>query len=175
MKCVYLLGIVLFLFSTVCSAQNKQVGFSGGFCFFHDSTVTAPSGEARAGFGPRFSAGGGGGERFEDRFGGEFRYTFQDGDSELRSGTLEANLDAPSHSLLGDFLIYGRSRGPKLQPYGAVGFGVKIYQATEPPTAGRPLMNFATLINSTDSPPPPPIRGGTPFDNTVPVGVSLCF
>ena len=109
MKCVYLLAIVLFFFSTVCSAQNKQVGFSGGFGFYLDATVTAPSGEARAGFGPRFAAGGVVGERFEDRFGGEFRYTFQDGDSELRSGTLEANLDAHSHSLLGDLLIYGRS------------------------------------------------------------------
>jgi hypothetical protein len=33
MKCVYLLVIVLFFFSAVCSAQNKQVGFSGGFGF----------------------------------------------------------------------------------------------------------------------------------------------
>jgi hypothetical protein len=164
MKCVYLLLIVLFFFSAVCSAQNRQVGFSGGFGFYHDGTIAAPSGEARAGFGPRFAAGGVVGERFEDRFGGEFRYTFQDGDSELRSGTLEANLDAHSHSLLGDLLIYGRSRGPKLQPYGAVGFGVKIYQATEPPTPGRPLMNFATLINSTDARPLPSIGGGTLYE-----------
>src|SRR5262252_7233745 len=131
MKCVYLLGIVLFFFSTVCCAQNKQVGFAGGFGFYHDATVTAPSGEAHAGFGPRFAAGVVVGERFGDHLGGEFRYTFQDGDSELRTGALEANLDAHAHSFLVDLLIYSRSRGPKLQPYAAVGFGLKIYDATE--------------------------------------------
>jgi outer membrane protein with beta-barrel domain len=163
MKCVYGLVILLFSFSTVCSAQNRQLSIAGGFGFYHDVTVTAPSGEARAGFGPRFALGVAAGERFRDHFGGEFRYTFQDGDSELRSGSLEANLDAHSHSLLGDLLIYGRSRGPKLQPYGAVGVGVKIYQATEGPTPGRPLMNFATLINGTSARPLVSLGGGTQY------------
>ena len=164
MKCIYGLAILLCFFSTVCSAQTKQVGFAGGFGFYHDATVTAPSGEARAGFGPRFATSVVVGERFEDRLGGEFRYTFQDGDSELRSGTLEANLDAHAHAFLGDLLIYGRSRGPKLQPYGAVGFGVKIYQATEPPTSGRPLMNFATLSNTTDARPLLSVGGGMLYE-----------
>jgi Outer membrane protein beta-barrel domain len=163
MKSIYGLAMFLFLFSTVCRAQSKQVGVAGGFGFYHDVTVTAPSGEARAGFGPRFAAGVVAGERFQDHLGAEFRYTFQDGDSELRSGTLEANLDAHAHSFLGDLLIYGRSHGPRLQPYGAVGFGVKIYQATESPTPGRPLANFATLASGTAARPLLSLGGGIQY------------
>jgi hypothetical protein len=164
MKRVFGFAFLLFFAGpSLCNAQDKQVGVAGGFGFYHDATIDAPAGEARAGFGPRFAAGVVAGKRFEDHFGGEFRYTFQDGDSELRSGALEANLDAHSHSFLGDLLIYVRSREPKLQPYGAVGFGVKIYQATEVPTLSRPLANFATLNNSTAARPLLTLGGGIEY------------
>ena len=155
--------LLLFVLRAVSTAQSKEVGVAAGFGFYHDAAITAPAGEAQAGFGPRFAASVVAGHRFQSHFAGEFRYTFQDGDSELRSGTLEANLDAHAQSLLADLLIYGRSRRPKLQPYGAVGFGVKIYQATEAPTPGRPLMNFATLTNDTQARPLFTLGGGLEY------------
>jgi hypothetical protein len=155
--------LLLFLMCAVCSAQSKEVGVAAGFGFYHDATIATPAGEAQAGFGPRFAVSVMVAHRFQTHFAGEFRYIFQDGDSELRSGALEANLDAHAQSLLGDLLIFARSRRPKLQPYGAAGFGVKIYQATEVPRAGRPLMNFAMLTNDTQARPLLTLGGGIEY------------
>lgn len=164
MSCTLRFAILLLLLrSVVSSAQSREVGVAGGFGFYHDANITGPAGQADAGFGPRFAAGIVVGHRFQTHFAGEFRYTFQDGDSELRSGSLEANLDAHAQSFLGDFLIFARPRRNRLQPYAAAGFGVKVYQATEPPRTGRPLMNFATLTNSSQSRPLLTVGGGVEY------------
>src|SRR5436190_4673541 len=152
----YRRGLVLALclsWSGICAAQQNQFGVAGGFGFYHDATITNPQGAARAGFCPRFAVSAVLGHRFPNHLGAELRYTFQDGDSELRSGSVEANLDAHAHSIAGELLWFPRGIQNRWQPFVAAGFGMKTYQATEAPAGPRPLANFATLANCTETRP----------------------
>jgi hypothetical protein len=144
-------------------AQNTHLGIATGFGFYHDATLAGSQGTAHAGFGPRFVASVVVGHRFSNHVGVDARYTFQDGDSELRSGGVEANLDAHAHSFLGDLLMYPRVDS-RLQPFAAIGFGAKIYQATELLAGPRPLANFAILVNGSQAEPLIAFGGGVKFD-----------
>jgi hypothetical protein len=93
----------------------------------------------------------------------ETRYTFRDGDSELRSGAVEANLDAHAHSALGELLWYPSSINGRWRPFLAGGGGFKVYQATEPPTDARPLSNFATLTTGSQATPLVTFGGGMQY------------
>src|SRR5229473_1783821 len=94
-----------------CFAQSWEIGAAGGFGWYNDATITNAAGSsASAGFGPRFDVGGLVGEDVAEHFGGELRYTYRDGDSELRFNGREANLDAASHALHLDFLVYATGR-----------------------------------------------------------------
>src|SRR3989449_11615560 len=134
-------------------AQENQFGVAGGFGFYRDATVTNSGGTARAGFGPRFAASTVIGRKFRNHLGADLRYTFQDGDSELRSGGVEANLDAHAHAILGELLLHTRGPAARWRPFAAAGFGIKNYRATEAPAGPRPLANFATLANGSQSRP----------------------
>src|SRR6266850_2772949 len=136
MRFVFTLAFLLAAMS-VGLAQENQFGVAGGFGFYRDATLTNSSGTARAGFGPRFAASAVISRKFRNHLGADLRYTFQDGDSELRSGSVEANLDAHAHSIAGELLWFPRSIQNRWQPFVAAGFGMKIYQATEAPAGPR--------------------------------------
>src|ERR1700676_2855698 len=115
-----------------CFAQSWSVGAAGGFGFYHDATISNAAGSASAGFGPRFAAGGVVGEDVSEHFGGELRYTYRDGDSELRYNGREANLDAAAHALHFDFLTYATGRHARLRPFLAGGGGIKSHPRNGP-------------------------------------------
>ncbi len=163
MRFVILAGFCICVSLTVCAAQENEIGGAGGFGFYHDATITNTAGTARAGFGPRFAIGVVLGHSLPHHFGIEARYTFQDGDSELRSGSVEANLDAHAQSALGEFLWYPSKTKAKWRPFGAAGGGIKVYQATEPPAGPRPLANFATLVDGSPARPLITIGGGIEY------------
>jgi len=152
MRFVFTLAFLLAAMS-VGLAQENQFGVAGGFGFYRDATLTNSSGTARAGFGPRFAASAVISRKFRNQLGADLRYTFQDGDSELRSGSVEANLDAHAHAIEGDLLLYLRGPEHRLQPYVSGGFGIKVYQSTEVPANSRPLTNFATLVHGSQTVP----------------------
>lgn len=127
--------------------QSWSVGAAGGFGFYHDATITNAAGSAAAGFGPRFAAGAVVGEDVAEHFGGELRYTFRDGDSELRFNGREANLDAAAHVLHFDFLAYATGRHARLRPFVAGGAGIKRYTGTGQVDPSQPLRSFAVLAH----------------------------
>ena len=131
-----------------CFAQPWSVGVAGGFGTYHDATIDNAGGAASAGFGPRFAAGAVLGENVSEHFGGELRYTFRDGDSELRSNGREANLDAAAHALHFDFLAYATGRHARLRPFLAGGAGIKRYTATGTVDPVQPLRSFAVLAHA---------------------------
>jgi len=129
-----------------CSiAQDTEIGGAAGFGAYHDATITNPEGSARAGFGPRFALSGVVGHNLGEHLGVEARYTYQDGDLELRSQGLEANLDGDAQAVLGEVLLYANRKESRLRLFGAAGFGVKIYQGSQLITGPRPLSDFASL------------------------------
>jgi hypothetical protein len=131
-----------------CYGQSWSVGAAGGFGFYHDATINNAQGSASAGFGPRFAAGAVLGEDVSEHFGGELRYTYRDGDSELRFNGREANLDAAAHALHFDFLAYATRRHARLRPFLAGGAGIKRYMATGRVDPNQPLSNFAQLAHN---------------------------
>ncbi len=144
----YLVLAAIAMSGSSCFAQSWSIGAAGGFGFYRDATITNPAGSASAGFGPRFAAGGVLGEDVSEHFGGELRYTFRDGDSELRFNGREANLDAEAHALHFDFLAYATRRHARLRPFLAGGAGIKRYTATGPVDPSQPLASFATLAHA---------------------------
>ncbi len=131
-----------------CYAQGWSIGGAGGFGFYKDATITNAIGSAKAGFGPRVALGGVLGQDMAEYFGGELRYTFRDGDTELKSGGREANMDAAAHALHYDFLVYATNRRARLRPFGAVGGGIKYYDATGREDPLQPLSDFAFLTHA---------------------------
>ena len=146
----YLVLVALSAGGSCCFAQSWSIGAAGGFGFYHDATISNASGSASAGFGPRFAAGAVVGEDVAEYFGGELRYTFRDGDSELRFGGRQANLDAAAHALHFDFLAYATRRHARLRPFLAGGAGIKRYMATGQVDPVRPLRSFALLAHANE-------------------------
>lgn len=140
----------LLLAASSCFGQSWSLGGAAGFGFYHDATITNGSGSAQAGFGPRIAASAVLGQNIGDHFGGELRYTFRDGDSELKSGGQEVNMDAEAHAVHYDFLFYATPRRSKLRPYAAVGAGIKRYMATGTEYLSQPLSNFAFLTHANE-------------------------
>src|SRR6202790_3730400 len=123
-------------------AQSWSIGAAGGFGFYHDATITNAAGSADAGFGRRFAVGGVLGEDVSEHFGGELRYTYRDGDSELRFNGRQANLDAAAHALHFDFLAYATARHARLRPFLAGGAGIKRYTGNGRVDPSQPLTIF---------------------------------
>ncbi|MBZ5620623.1 MAG: porin family protein [Acidobacteriia bacterium] len=137
-------GSLSLVFMLPAISQDNQIGLGIGFGFYRDATINNAGATAQAGFGPRFAFSAAAGHNWGEHLGGEARYTYQDGDLELKSAGREANLDGEGHSFLGELLFYGAGRKSRIRPFAAAGFGAKIYRGTG--TAGpQPLQNFATL------------------------------
>ena len=83
----------------------------------------------------------------------EGRYTFQDGDVALRSQGLEANLDGDAQSAMAELVFSPQPQSSRFRFFGAVGLGVKVYQATQLSNGPQPLTDFATLHQANQAEP----------------------
>lgn len=130
--------------------QNWEAGAAIGFGFYHDTSLSSAAEAGRAGFGPRFALGAVVGRRLGRHFSVEGRYTFQDGDPEIVSGSTRASLDGDASSLLGEAVYSPRRREARVQPFVAAGAGIKWYRGTGTPAAVEPLAELATLHRATE-------------------------
>ena len=151
------------VFTTAAFAQDREIGAGIGFGFYRDVSIANANGAAQAGFGPRFALSAAGGFNWADHFGAEARYTFQDGDLALQSGSRQANLDGEAHSLLGEMLFYATARRKRFRPFAAAGFGVKLYRGTEVASGVHPLTEFATLQTANQARPLFTFGGGLKY------------
>jgi hypothetical protein len=143
------LGLVL-VFSYACLAQNHwEIGAAGGGGVYHNASVSAGAGSADIGFATQWAGGVVIGENLYQRLGGEFRYTFRDGDLRLKTGGQQAAMEGRAHALHYDLLLHATHREAKVRPFGAIGGGIKVYQGTGKEAAFQPLSGFA-LLTKTD-------------------------
>ncbi len=141
-----LLGFtLLFAAGTCCFAQDWSVGLAGGYSFYNNATIDSAAGNAEAGFTSRFAAGAALGENVSEHIGGELRYTFLDGFSQLSSQGTRVNMSAYSNDVHYDFLFYATPRRARVRPYAAVGGGIKRYDGVGRQLTYEPLSNFAVL------------------------------
>src|SRR5215471_19152280 len=97
------------------------MGGGMGYGIYHNASIISANGTAEAGIRNRFAATGYVTEDLFDRFSGEIRYVYHDGDSFLQSGSTRGIVQAQSHTLTYDALIQFRPRGERIRPFAGGG------------------------------------------------------
>ena len=142
------LGFTL-IFAFAGRAQQWEVGGAGGLGKYHNASVTSPAGTAGIGFATQAGGGLVIGENLYRWIGGEFRYTYRDGDLTVKSGGQEGSLEGRAHAIHYDMLFHGARKGSRFRPFAAAGAGIKVYQGVGRESAFQPLSRFA-LLTKTD-------------------------
>jgi hypothetical protein len=134
------------MLSSVCSAQQWEVGALGAYGWHRNATIVSPDGRAEAGFEPRFAIGGSFTQNMYRYVSGEIRYMFLVGDPVLKFQGIEASTNGFTNIVHYDLLFHPRPSESRLRPYVAAGGGVKVYSATDRLLFfNQPLLNFAVL------------------------------
>jgi hypothetical protein len=144
------LPLVFLLATFTCSAQNWEIGAGAGYGFYHNGSIISPNGTADAGIRNRFTATGYVTEDLFDRFSGEIRYVYHDGDTFLRSGSVLGIVQAQSHTITYDALIQFKPRDHRVRPYVGGGLGGKYYNTTGPVPVPQPLPRIALLTRQSE-------------------------
>jgi len=160
------------LISTFCCADDWELGGAGGFGFYHYANISAPAGSAGVALGSRLTLAGVAGKDFPHHLGGEFRFTYQDGDAELISGRQRTTRDGYSEGAHVDLLVYPSQRASHLKPFLSLGTGFKYYKATAP-AAGLPLPNFSALNVASQAEPLITLGGGIKYAFRPPLAVTF--
>jgi len=141
---------LIVLTAGACSAQF-EVGVAGGYGFYRNASIYAPAGKANAGIRDRFALSVVLTEERFRRFGGEFRYTYQDGDPFLEAGGVRTDLQGQSHAFHYDLLVHFLPPTSRIRPYVVGGFGAKLYVISGPPNPAAALTNIATIPTRNDA------------------------
>ena len=137
--------VVLLGAAGTCAAQNWEMGGGAGYGAYHNGSIISTGGTADAGIRNRFAVTGFVTEDLFDRFSGEIRYVYQDGDTFLKSGSVQGIVQAQSHTLTYDALIHFTQRGARIRPFVGGGLGAKYYNTTGPAPSPQPLPRIAGL------------------------------
>jgi len=139
-----ILGIS-FLFlaaSGAALAQQWEFGGVGGLGFLSNVSVSSPAGSATAGFQPGGVVGAFFGQSLYSHLTGEVRYEFMQNNLELSSGGQTAHFSGYAHAIHYDLLWHTNREESKVQFFGALGGGMKIFQGTGTESAYQPLSQF---------------------------------
>jgi len=163
MRILSRLAIVLLPLPFLLSGQSWEVGGSAGYGAFRDVTATAVSSSGSTGFGPGVTFGGVFGNQINRWVGGEARYTFQEDDLRVSSGSTKATMTGQSHAIHYDVLVHAASKESKIRPFLAAGAGVKFYRGTGAEAAYQPLSNLVVLTHTKEAQPLISVGGGVKF------------
>jgi hypothetical protein len=121
-----------------------ELGAVGGAGLFNGVSASSTAGSATAGFAPGLVAGVFAGERFyrSNNFSGELRYEFMQSDLRLSAAGQSAQFSGVSHAIHYDFLYRANRKESRLQFFGALGGGVKVFSGTGAEAAYQPLSQF---------------------------------
>ncbi len=147
MKLAHMLVVCLAV-SAPAFAQKWEIGGSGGGGFHTSKDLTLSSETAKAKIAPGMAASAWLTNNTNARWGGEIRYTYQNGDLQLKQGSTSANFSGESHSMNYDFQWHATDVDSASRPYIAFGGGVKVYRGTGAETISQPLSRFALLTQT---------------------------
>jgi hypothetical protein len=144
--------------------ERWELGIGAGYGFYKNVTAANATGEASVGFKPgaAFSV-------FADNdvnrwLGGEVRYTYQQNDARVSSGSTKAQFDAESHAFHYDLIFQLTKRTATVRPFLAAGAGVKINRGTGREAAFQPLSSFVALTRTTQVTPLVSVGGGVKIE-----------
>jgi hypothetical protein len=149
------------LFAGIGAAQEWEVGGMASYGFYHNVDATNPLGSAVTGFSPGAAFGAVVGHNASSIFGGEFRYTYEMSDLKISSSGTNASFSGMAHILGYDLIVHPRFKhGSKVQPFLAVGGGMKLYRGTGSEQSFQPLESFALLTKTQQVEPMISFGGG---------------
>jgi len=149
------------LFAGISAAQEWEVGGMASYGFYRNATATNPQGSASVGFnsGPAFGALLG--YNSSSLISGEFRYAFEMNDLKLSSAGTSTTFAGQAHILGYDVILHPHVRhASKVQPFLAVGGGMKVYVGTGAEQVYQPLEDFALLSRTHQVEPVISVGGG---------------
>jgi hypothetical protein len=140
--------------------EGGEIGFGGGGSIYTEATVTAPGGEAKAGFDNSFAGGAWAGHDMYRYLGGEIHYVYQQNGLKLSAGGTKVAFSGRSHAIHYDVLIHTSPTGSKVRPFIAVGGGIKGYFGTGAEAVTQPLQEYAILSKTSEWKPLVSVAGG---------------
>jgi hypothetical protein len=140
-----LLFVCTLALAATAHAQEWEIGGIGGAGFMNGLNVASAAASATTGFKSGAAFGAFAGSNLYPHLSGEIRYTYQMSDLKLSSGGTEVGFTGVSHAVHYDLLYHPANRHAKVQPFVAVGAGIKLYRGTGKEQAYQPLSNFAFL------------------------------
>jgi len=148
----FLMIPVLFVFVSLCEAQQYELGAVGGFGTAFGLSAKSASGES-AGTGIRsgIAVGVFFSDELYDRIGGEVRYLYRSGALRVESGGERATFSARSHLFHYDVVVHSKPPGERVRPFAAVGIGARLYQGTGVERAFQPLSQFVLLTKTSEA------------------------
>lgn len=158
-----------------CFAQQYEVGVAGGGGFVRGVPITAPAGSATAGFQNGGVFGAVLGHRLYPNVSGEIRYSFMQSDLKLSAGGLDPTFRGDAHAIHYDFLIHPAKSHAKVQPFAAVGGGVKVYRGTGRESASQPLSQYAYMTKTLEWKPLISVGGGVRIELAPRISLRLDF
>lgn len=152
------------LFVGISAAQEWEVGGMASYGFYHNADATNPSGSATAGFSPGAAFGAVFGYNASGLLGGEFRYAYEMNGLKLSSTGTDATFSGRTHVIGYDLILHPRIKhASKVQPFLAVGGGMKVYRGTGAEQEYQNLENFALLTKTQQVEPMISVGGGLKF------------
>ncbi len=150
MKPISLFLCILVAVTAPALAQQWEVGFGAGYGVSTSADVTNAAGSVSAKFanGPLFAVYGG---QNWARVSGEMHYSFKMSDLKLEGQGAKAQMSGEVHSAHFDFLFHPRERA--VQPFVALGAGIRYYRGTGTEHASQPLSEFALLTRANEVKP----------------------
>lgn len=141
-------------------AQQWEIGGAGGFGWYADATIKNPTASAQAGFKPSFAVSAAFDQNMYHYLGGEFRYTFRNGQPELKSDGTVVSGGGHTSVVTYDLLVYISSKESRVRPFVAGGAGIKVFSGTQSAYLNQPLVNFALLTRTNQVEPAISVGGG---------------
>lgn len=147
-------------------AQQWEFGGVGGGSFLSNVNVSGPAGSAKAGFQPGGAFGVFFGQSMSPHIAGEVRYEFLQSNLQLSSGGSTAHFSGQAHAVHYDIILHTNRKDSKVQFFGAVGGGMKIFRGTGTEAAYQPLSQYGYFTKTQTVKAMASIGGGVTFQLT---------
>jgi len=132
-----------------CVAQPWNIGGAVGYGAYRNGSLKSGAGSATAGIENHFALSAWIGEDLYDRWGGELRYSFQNGGPFVESGGVRTAMAGKTHAIHFDILRYFAPKDAKIRPYASCGLGAKSFVVTGSQPMIQPLraIGLLTAVN----------------------------
>jgi hypothetical protein len=155
------LSILILSFAAVSGfAQQWEVGGMGGASFLNSVAVSNSTGTARAGFQPGVAFGAYVGYNTYKHIGGELHYEFLQSNLKLSSVGQTATFSGMAHMVHYDVIFHTARSESKVQFFGAVGGGMKVFRGTGTEHSSQGLEQFGLFTKTQEMKPMATVGGG---------------